>query len=301
MLRAAALPECPARSCDRGLGAARRGRLGRAIAHHHGEAVRHRPRQRDRAQRHAARDLRRESDLPHRPLPRQGSGAEHPRVPVRQRPLRTDLEPPAHRPHPDRRSRDAVHRAAHRVLRGDRRLPGHGGHPSVPGAGVHGDGTADRARAPADHLGEEQGVPLTEPDRTDAEWCAGNTTATSTSREFRANSETETFIALRCEIDNWRWAGVPFYLRTGKRLAEGARIVSIAFREPPRSMFPAGSEVGGRGSDHLTFDLAERVEALAVVLREASRSGHDPRQAESPVSRCAKPAAAATCSRPTSD
>jgi glucose-6-phosphate 1-dehydrogenase len=52
-------------------------------------------------------------------------------------------------------------------------------------------------------------------------------------------SDTETFIALKCHIDNWRWAGVPFYLRTGKRLAEGQRIISIAFREPPRSMFPA--------------------------------------------------------------
>ena len=51
-------------------------------------------------------------------------------------------------------------------------------------------------------------------------------------------SDTETFIALRCEIDNWRWAGVPFFLRTGKRMAEGARIISIAFREPPKSMFP---------------------------------------------------------------
>jgi len=71
------------------------------------------------------------------------------------------------------------------------------------------------------------------------------------------NSETETFIALRCEIDNWRWAGVPFYLRTGKRMAEGARIISIAFREPPRSMFPAGSGVGAHGPDHLTFDLAD--------------------------------------------
>jgi glucose-6-phosphate 1-dehydrogenase len=73
----------------------------------------------------------------------------------------------------------------------------------------------------------------------------------------RPNSETETFIALRCEIDNWRWAGVPFYLRTGKRLAEGARIISIAFREPPRSMFPTGSGVGAHGPDHLTFDLAD--------------------------------------------
>jgi glucose-6-phosphate 1-dehydrogenase len=70
-------------------------------------------------------------------------------------------------------------------------------------------------------------------------------------------SDTETFIALKCFIDNWRWAGVPFYLRTGKRLAEGQRIISIAFREPPKSMFPPGSGVGAQGPDHLTFDLAD--------------------------------------------
>ena len=70
-------------------------------------------------------------------------------------------------------------------------------------------------------------------------------------------SETETFIALKCYIDNWRWAGVPFFLRTGKRLAEGQRIISIAFREPPKSMFPPGSGVGAQGPDHLTFDLAD--------------------------------------------
>ena len=70
-------------------------------------------------------------------------------------------------------------------------------------------------------------------------------------------SDTETFIALKCTIDNWRWAGVPFFLRTGKRLAEGQRIISIAFREPPRSMFPPGSGIGTQGPDHLTFDLAD--------------------------------------------
>jgi glucose-6-phosphate 1-dehydrogenase len=70
-------------------------------------------------------------------------------------------------------------------------------------------------------------------------------------------SDTETFIALKCSIDNWRWAGVPFYLRTGKRLAEGQRIISIAFREPPKSMFPEGSGIGAHGPDHLTFDLAD--------------------------------------------
>ncbi len=51
--------------------------------------------------------------------------------------------------------------------------------------------------------------------------------------------------------------GVPFFLRTGKRLAEGQRIISIAFREPPRSMFPAGSGIATQGPDHLTFDLAD--------------------------------------------
>jgi glucose-6-phosphate 1-dehydrogenase len=72
-----------------------------------------------------------------------------------------------------------------------------------------------------------------------------------------AESDTETFIALKCSIDNWRWAGVPFYLRTGKRLAEGQRIISIAFREPPKSMFPGDSGIGAHGPDHLTFDLAD--------------------------------------------
>jgi glucose-6-phosphate 1-dehydrogenase len=71
------------------------------------------------------------------------------------------------------------------------------------------------------------------------------------------DSDTETFIALKVGLDNWRWAGVPFYLRTGKKMAEGARIISIAFKEAPRSMFPANSGVGSAGPDHLTFDLAD--------------------------------------------
>jgi glucose-6-phosphate 1-dehydrogenase len=71
------------------------------------------------------------------------------------------------------------------------------------------------------------------------------------------DSQTETFVALRCEIDNWRWSGVPFYLRTGKRMAESARIISISYHEPPHGMFPVGSGIGEFGPDHLTFDLDE--------------------------------------------
>ena len=51
------------------------------------------------------------------------------------------------------------------------------------------------------------------------------------------DSQTETFVAMRLEIDNWRWAGVPFYLRTGKRLAEHETEVSIQFRHVPVQMF----------------------------------------------------------------
>jgi glucose-6-phosphate 1-dehydrogenase len=90
-----------------------------------------------------------------------------------------------------------------------------------------------------------------------AEVVRGQYTGYRSEEGVHAESETETFIALKCAIDNWRWAGVPFLLRTGKRLAEGQRIISIAFREPPKSMFPAGSGIGAQGPDHLTFDLAD--------------------------------------------
>ena len=49
---------------------------------------------------------------------------------------------------------------------------------------------------------------------------------------------TETFVALRAEIRNWRWAGVPFYLRTGKQLARRESRIDVVFKEPPHSMFP---------------------------------------------------------------
>jgi glucose-6-phosphate 1-dehydrogenase len=51
------------------------------------------------------------------------------------------------------------------------------------------------------------------------------------------NSRTETFVALKAFIDNWRWAGVPFYLRTGKGMAVRESLIHIQFREVPRILF----------------------------------------------------------------
>ncbi len=96
-------------------------------------------------------------------------------------------------------------------------------------------------------------------------------------------SDTETFIALKCRVDNWRWAGVPFYLRTGKRMAQGQRIISIAFKEPPRSMFP--EDFGDRPAGPRPPDLRSRrpVARVAVLLRQEAGAGHAPLQAEPAV------------------
>ena len=97
--------------------------------------------------------------------------------------------------------------------------------------------------------------------------------------EVADDSDTETFVALKVEIDNWRWAGVPFFLRTGKKMAEGARIISIAFKEPPRTMFPQGSGVGAAGPDHLTFDLADQSRMSLSFYGKRPGPGHEAREA----------------------
>jgi glucose-6-phosphate 1-dehydrogenase len=73
------------------------------------------------------------------------------------------------------------------------------------------------------------------------------------------NSDTETFIAVKAFVDNWRWEGVPFYLRSGKRMAESHHVLTIAFKQPPRRMFPLDQKLipEGFGRDHLTFELGE--------------------------------------------
>jgi glucose-6-phosphate 1-dehydrogenase len=55
------------------------------------------------------------------------------------------------------------------------------------------------------------------------------------------DSQTETFAAVKLQLDNWRWAGVPFYLRAGKRLAKRTTEISIQFKQPPQLIFNRAS------------------------------------------------------------
>ncbi len=71
--------------------------------------------------------------------------------------------------------------------------------------------------------------------------------------ELGEDSRTETYVALKANIDNWRWAGVPFYLRTGKRLSRRHSEIIIDFRDIPHSAFPG--DAGPIASNRLVIRL----------------------------------------------
>ena len=66
------------------------------------------------------------------------------------------------------------------------------------------------------------------------------------------NSDTDTFVAMKVFIDNWRWAGVPIYLRTGKKMPETVLEVIVEFKQPPRALF------GKADSNHVRFRLGNK-------------------------------------------
>ena len=83
-----------------------------------------------------------------------------------------------------------------------------------------------------------------------------------------AGSRCETFVALRTEVQNWRWAGVPFYLRTGKRLAARDAQIVVNFRPTPHSIFP-----GLNRPNKLVIKLQPE-DGLELHLLAAKGTGH---------------------------
>ena len=70
-----------------------------------------------------------------------------------------------------------------------------------------------------------------------ASWLAEHVVGYRDEERVNPESGTETYAALRLEIENWRWAGVPFYLRAGKRMKKRATEISIQFKQPPLLIF----------------------------------------------------------------
>jgi len=93
------------------------------------------------------------------------------------------------------------------------------------------------------------------------------------------DSVTETYAALKLFIDNWRWAGVPFYLRTGKRMAENSSAISIRFKRPPQDLLrqthhersrPNWILLGIQPNDCLKMELQVKVPGLDLNTRSIS-------------------------------
>lgn len=87
------------------------------------------------------------------------------------------------------------------------------------------------------------------------------------------DSETETYAAIRAEICNWRWAGVPFFLRTGKRLPQRLAEIVINFKPVPHSIFPI-PDSGAHNRLEITLQPADRIE-LHLLAKDPNRSGND--------------------------
>jgi len=87
---------------------------------------------------------------------------------------------------------------------------------------------------------------------------------------IRSGSETETYVAMKLMVDNWRWAGVPFYLRSGKRLSNKRSEIAITFKQIPHSLF------GNIGADNLAPNVlvltVQPDEGISLTI-EAKRPG----------------------------
>ena len=83
------------------------------------------------------------------------------------------------------------------------------------------------------------------------------------------DSHTETYAALRLEVDNWRWAGVPFYLRTGKRLARKVTEIAVTLKPVPHLGF---QQDGARSASSPTSSSSRCSPTRACRSRSARRS-----------------------------
>ena len=94
-----------------------------------------------------------------------------------------------------------------------------------------------------------------------------------------ADSDTETMAAVRVEVENWRWHGVPFYLRSGKSMAASRQVVTLGFREPPLRMFRAHrDDIPDGRLNEIVIDFADpgsiTIEFLAKVPGPELSLGH---------------------------
>ena len=240
-------------------------------------------------QRVVSSTLPRAAGLPDRPLPGQGDRPERDGVPVRELHVRAGLEPQLHRPHPDHRGRGPRHRLPRRLLRpgGRAARPRPEPHAAAADARLHGAAGVLRGRqgarregqgAAGDHAADARGGPARHRARAvqrRASRAARRSSATSRRTACPRARAPRPTSALRLEVHNWRWAGVPIFLRTGKHLARKVTEIAVQLKPVPHLAFQS-QRLGRRAAQPARPHHAAQRGRLAVAR------GEDPR-----LERCA--------------
>ena len=229
--------------------------------------------------------------LPDRPLPGQGDGAEPAGAALREPAVRADLERQLRRPRADHDGRGHRHRRPRRVLRRHRRRARR--HPEPPAAAARADrdGGAGRPSTPTAcaprrrRCSRRSGSPATSAGTRRAAstrpgWQGGEKVVGYLEEEgFDPDSTTETYAAIRVDIDTRRWAGVPFYLRTGKRLGRRVTEIAVVFKRAPHLPFEstATEELGKNAlvirvqpDEGVTLRFGAKVPGTAMEVRDVT-------------------------------
>ena len=191
-------------------------------------------------QRRGRQGLRRIADLPHRPLPRQGDGAEPAGAALRQRAVRAAVERRAHRPRADHRGRNARRRRSRRVLRPRRRAARHGAEPHAAAAVHGGDGAAVVAGAGRGARREAEGAAL-----------AASPSTTATPRSSRVRGQYRAGVAEGSQVPGYpeELGKAPVQHRNLRRAEGRDRQLALGRRAvlPAHRQAPAEPRVGDRG------------------------------------------------------
>jgi glucose-6-phosphate 1-dehydrogenase len=116
-------------------------------------------------------------------------------------------------------------------------------------------------------------APLTDPeDVVRGQYGPGNGRASYLEEVGTADSRTESFVALKAEVANWRWSGTPFYLRTGKRLRARMSEIAVAFRPPPHALFPPDQGTRGRNVLAIRLQPDEGI-TLSMTIKDPGPGG----------------------------
>ncbi len=182
-----------------------------------------------------------------------------------ERAVRAAVELRPRRSRADHRRRDGGRRGPRRLLRPFRRAARHGAepHPAAPLPRRHGTALLHgRGRRPRREAEGPEGAEADRRARPGRQLRARPVPRRGGPVRRRAgyideitdkDSRTETFVALKAEVENWRWAGVPFYLRTGKRLAARMSEVVVRFKPVPHSIFDGSA--GALAANELVIRL----------------------------------------------